>query len=357
MLMMDAGSDTTIDADDTAEIDFTVDVNMAWWQEDSSSPTYNAPETYMVDLFVDATNDHDETRTLDEQIPAQVNINGFGPELFASVVSHTTIKPGNTFDLTVEVTNFGDDTAREVDAYLRADFVSGWTIVDQFVTSIGAYGGEGGGPVGDASWGWETDWAGYDQFNTTHDVRPGELGVESVPQIVELYDWIKRRETPPQGKILWIHLDRLEPGTTHTFEFEMVSDVNMVEGMVYYETLELEFVDSNGETYGPDPFEVMYDHYAPPQEVLIRAGKGEKYETEEFDTSVLLYAIIFLIIAFIVFLIGYALGGRGGKEKAEPAGFDDYEQEYMPPPEEDLAPPPAPEEDLGPPMPEEKPPE
>jgi hypothetical protein len=347
-------SDDEIDDQDDATVYFYVDVNAAWWQTDSV-----APDTYMITIYVDATNDDTEERFEDEDFNVAMEIVGFGPELFASIVSHTSIKPGNTFDLTIEITNFGDDTAREVDAYLRADFVAGWTILDQFVTSIGAYGGEGFGSVGDASHGWSTDWMTYESFNKTHDVRPGEIGVDNVPQIVELYDWIKRRETPPQGKILWIHLDRLEPGTTHSFQFEMVSDVNMVEGMVYYEVLELEFVDSQGETYGPDPFGMMYDNYAPPQEVLIRAGKGEKYETDELDFSVLLYAIIFLIIAFIVFLIGYALGGRGGKEKAEPAGFDDYEQEYMPPPEpeDDLGPPPAPEEDLGPPMPEEKPPE
>lgn len=347
-IMMDADSDTTIDADDDATIYFTVDVNSAWWQTNSLDP-----ETYTIDLTVSATNDDNELRVEDVTIPAVVNIDGFGPELFASLVSYTKIKPGNTFDLSITITNFGDDIAREVDAYLRADFVRGWSIVDQFTTSIGAYGGYGDNPeIGDASWGWEDEWDQYTQFNRTHDIRPGEIGVESVPQIVELNDWIRRRETPPQGIILWLHLDRLGPGETHTFQFEMVSDVNMVEGMVYYEVLELYYVDSNGETYGPegDPVGNVEDHYAPPQEVLVRAGKGEKYDADAMDFSVVLYAIIFLIIAFIVFLIGYALGGRGGRERSEPepAPFEDYEQEYVPPPEEDMGPP-EPEEDLGPP--------
>jgi hypothetical protein len=357
-IMMDANSDTTIDGEDYAYIYFTVDVNAAWWQDNSL-----APETYTVDLTVAATNDDDETRIEDVNIPAVVNIDGFGPELFASLVSYTKIKPGETFDLSITITNFGDDIAREVDAYLTADFVRGWSIVDQFTTSIGAYGGSGDGPsIGDASWGWEDEWGAYTQFNRTHDIRPGEIGVESVPQIVELNDWIQRRETPPQGIILWLHLDRLEPGQTHTFQFEMVSDVNMVEGMVYYEVLELYYVDSNGDTYGPegDPVGNVEDHYAPPQEVLVRAGKGDKYEGDAMDFSVVLYAIIFLIIAFIVFLIGYALGGKGGRERSEPesAPFEDYEQEYIPPPEEDMGPP-EPEEDLGPPPEpeEEKPPE
>ncbi|UCE74661.1 MAG: hypothetical protein JSV56_02890 [Methanomassiliicoccales archaeon] len=350
----------------TATVDFTVDINAAWWEDNAFTP-----ETYIVDVTVDATNNHDETRVEGTVIPVKVDIDGFGPELFASIVSTTKITPGKTFTLTITITNFGDDIAREVDAYLRADFVSGWTILDQFTTSIGGYGGEGtptGTGVGDASWGWETDWGDYNKFNRSHDIRPDEVGVDNVPQIVELYDWIKRRETAPQGKILWIHLDRLEPGTSHEFVFEMVSDVNMVEGMVYYEVLELYFVDSNGETWGPDglPYGNLQQHYSPPQEVLIRAGKGEKYQGQ-MDWAVLLWAIIFLVIAFIVFLIGYALGGKGGmggkkKKEPEPASFEDYESEpYAPPepePEPEMpGPPPGGEEDIGPPLPEDKPPE
>jgi hypothetical protein len=359
-LMMHPMSDTTIDAQSTADIFFQVDVNAAWWQDSAFTP-----ETYMVDLTVDATNDHDEVRTEDVTIPAQVNINGFGPELFASLVSYTKITPGQTFTLTVTITNYGDDTAREIDAYLRADFVKGWSIVDQFTTSIGGYGGAGDNPsIGDASWGWQDDWSSYTQFNRSHDIRPAELGVESVPQIVELNDWISRRETPPQGTILWMHNDRLEAGETWSVEFEMISDVNMVDGMVYYEVLDIYYVDSNGETYGPEgsPVGNVEDHYAPPQEVLVRTGKGEAYDTSATDFGWMLYMIIFVIIAFIIFLIGFAMGGkggRGGSSSSDEAPFEDYEQEYIPPPEEDMGPPPEPEEDLGPPpMPEEeKPPE
>jgi hypothetical protein len=135
----------------------------------------------------------------------------------------------------------------------------------------------------------------------------------------------------------------------------MVSDVNMVEGMAYYETLELYYADSVGETYGPDPTNPAIDHYTPPQQVLIRAGKGEKYTGEEdFDYTFVLYALIFLIIAFIIFLIGYALGGRGGGRERTEEPYEPYTEDYSyEPPEEE----PTPEEDLGPPEPEEKPPE
>ncbi len=353
-LMMDASSDTTILDDGYADIDFTVDVNMAWWQANSQDPNYLLPETYMVDLIVDATNNHDEVRVENVVIPAQVNVNGFGPELFANMVTKTTITPGETFTLTISIMNYGDDIAREVDAYLRADWVTGWSIVDQFVTSISSYGGAGNQPIGDATWGWGNSWSGYSQFNRTNNIKPGDIGVESVPQIVELNDWITRRESPPQGVLLWLHIDRLEPGVSYNFTFEMVSDVNMVEGMVYYKTLDLYFVDSNGETYGPNgaPVGNVEDHYAPPQQVLIRTGKGDKYVGDEMDWSVVLYALIFLIIAFIIFLIGYALGGKGGAKGSEGGEepYQPYESEYTPPPEE-----PAPEEDTGPPFPEEKP--
>ncbi|UCE37915.1 MAG: hypothetical protein JSW00_01335 [Thermoplasmata archaeon] len=358
-LAMDPSSPDGITAGSDVDIIFYVDINSAWFTSGAL-----APGVFEVDLTIEATN----FDTLEVYAPTTIQmdapINGFGPELFATMVNYDEIKPGETFTLSISIENFGDDVAREVDAYLRADFVSGWSIVDQFTTSIGGYGGEGGGPVGDASWGWRTGWSGYTQFNRSHDVRPGEIGVDNVPQIVELHDWIRRRETPPQGIILWLHLDRLGPGENYTFVFEMVSDKNMVEGMVYYEVLELYYVDSiNGETYGPQgpPFQ---NHYTPPQEVLIRAGKGEKYQTEEeFDYTYVLYALIFLIIAFIIFLIGYALGGRGGRERIEEP-YEPYTEDYgMPeeggedlglPPEEDLGPPPEPEEDLGPSLEEEK---
>jgi hypothetical protein len=278
-----------------------------------------------------------------------MEIRGFGPELFATVVDYGDIEPGKEFTLTVTITNFGDDTARDVNAYLRADFVTGWTIVDQFVTSISSYGGNnwfGGGDVGDASWGWETDWRSYDKFNRSNSVSPGDIGVDNVPQIVELNDWIKRRETPPQGKVLWIHLNRLEAGEEYVFTFEMISDVNMVKGMAYYETLDLYYVDSNGRTYGPPGSGA--NEIIEGQQVLIRSGKGDKYTgEEEMDWSVVLYAIIFLIIALIVFLIGFALGGKGGRPaetREEP--YKPFEEEEYKPPEEEIAPPP----------PEEKPP-
>jgi hypothetical protein len=328
----------------TRDIYFHVDVNAGWWQDNSV-----APGMYVVDVIVDATNDVTEARIEDTMVPVAMEVTGFGPELLATVVDYGDIEPGKEFTLTVTITNFGDDTAREVDAYLRADFVAGWTIVDQFVTSISSYGGNnwwGGGGVGDASWGWETDWANYDLFNRSNNINPGDIGVDNVPQIIELNDWIKRRETPPQGVVLWIHLDRLPAGEEHVFSFEMISDVNMVKGMAYYETLDLYYVDSNGRSYGPPGSGA--NEIIEGQQVLIRSGKGDKYTgEEEMDWSVVLYAIIFLIIALIVFLIGFALGGKGGRPtetREEP--YKPFEEEEYQPPEEELAPPP----------PEEKPP-
>jgi hypothetical protein len=341
--MMDANSDTDIDADDTAYVYFTVDVNSAWWQANSLPP-----ETYTVDLTVAATNDDDEVRLEDVTIPAVVNIDGFGPELFASIISRSTITPGDNFTLSITIENFGDDIAREVDAYLRADFVAGWSIVDQFVTAISPYEGMnwgGGGDIGDASWGWADDWESYDYFNRSRnkDIMPGDLDVGNVVELVQLHDWIQRRETQPQGVILWMHVDRLAPGDTHVFMFDMVSDKNMVPGMVYYETLELYFVDSNGEDYGPNgkPVGNVEEHYAPPQEVLIRAGKGDKFEgqEDEFDPAVLLYAVIFVIIVFILFLIGYALGKGGKGTERREAPYMPPEEEYGPPADEELPPP------------------
>lgn len=338
------GSSTWVGAGGTATMHFIVDVNAGYWQTDSV-----LPGIHMVDITVSATNDVTKARIVDTVLPVAMEITGFGPELFATMVDYGKIKPGDTFTLTIEITNFGDDTAREVDAYLRADFIAGWTIVDQFVTSISSYSGLnwwGGGDVGDASWGWETDWANYDLFNRTNEITPGDIGVDSVPQIIELNDWIKRRETPPQGRMLWIHVDRIAAGDQWTFEFEMISDVNMVEGMAYYETLDLYYVDSNGLTYGPPGSGAS--RTVSGQQVLIRSGKGEEYAGRgEVDWSVVLYAIIFLIIAFIVFLIGYALGGKGVRpETREEKPYEPFEEEYKPP-----------EEEIAPPPPEEKPPE
>lgn len=345
-LMMHPMSDTDLDSEDTAEIYFTVDVNAAWWQTDAEKPG-----THEVRLWVDATNDYDETRFYDQEVMVDVNIDGFGPELFAYGVSYDKITPGKPFTLDISIMNYGDDIARDVNVYLRADFVSGWSIVDQFVTSISSYEVLGNDNIGDASWGWVSDWDEYIYFNRSNEIMPNDLDVDNIPEMVEIYDWIKRRETPPQGVVLWIHLNRLGPGNNHTFTFEMQSDVNMVEGMAYYTTLELYYVDSNGETYGPNDWD--YDYYTPPQQVLVRTkGEGEKYTAKEepIDPAVVLYAVIFVIIAFIIFIIGYALGrgAKGGEpRREEPYRPYEDEEDYGPPLEEEGEPP----------LPEEKPPE
>jgi hypothetical protein len=243
-----------------------------------------------------------------------------------------------------------------------ADFVEGWEIVDQFVTSISTYASSnwmGGGSVGDASWGWENEWMNYDMFNRTNEIMPADLDVDDVPEIVELYDWIRRRETPPQGLVLWMHVDNIEPGEQYNFVFEMESDVNMVEGMAYYEELRLYYVNSNGETYGPEG-RPTYNHRSENQSILIKAGKGEVYTgKDEVDWGLVLNAIIFAIIIVIAFILGGAImGGRREKpERREPE-----ETPYEPPEEEEYGPPseePAPdeEEELGPPPLEESPPE
>jgi hypothetical protein len=288
-----------------------------------------------------------------------MNINGFGPELFASMVTTDGFGDvGDKFTLSVEITNFGDDIAREVDAYLMAPFVSGWTILDQFSTSISSYGGSGSAAsIGDASWGWSQDqwhtyWTTYEQWNRTNNIKPGDVGVDNVPQIVELYDWIKRRESPPQGEIVWMHLDRLGPGETYTFVFDMVSDVNMVEGMVYKVTLDLYYVDSNGNTYGPHGpmgMTITEDIYTPPQEILLRKGKGTEYTgDEELDLAVVIAGIIIAIVILIFFLLGTFIGGRGKSESS-------YEPDtYSPPPEDYGSDMPPEGGDEGPPFPEEE---
>jgi hypothetical protein len=359
-LPMDPTSPTTVPAGapglpGQVSIFFTVDINAAWWQDNSL-----IPETYWATMTVDATNDDSEERITGTTVDVKTDIVGFGPELFASMVTITDFgSPGDEFTMSVEITNFGDDIAREVDAYLMADFVSGWTILDQFVTSISSYGGTGPmGNVGDASWGWSNDqwhtyWTANTQWNRSNDIKPSDIGVDNVPQIVELYDWIKRRESPPQGVLLWMHLDRLAPGETYTFVFEMVSDVNMVEGMVYYETIALYYHDSNGDDYGPNgaPMGTVEDHYAPPQQLLIRKGKGTEYAgEEELDLAVVIAGIIIAIVILIFFLLGTFIGGRGKSEGGR------YEPDtYSPPPEDYGSDMPPEGGDEGPPFPDEGP--
>lgn len=346
-------SDDDIDEDGgQATFAFFVDINVAWWQSDAQTPgVYEVPAT------VEATNEDTGVRITPTTLDVMMNINGFGPELFASMLTTTDFKNvGDEFTLSVEITNYGDDIAREVDAYLMAPFVSGWTILDQFSTSISSYGGTGAN-VGDASWGWSQDqwhmyWVQNTQWNRSNDIKPSDVGVDNVPQIVELYDWIKRRESPPQGELVWMHLDRLGPGETYTFVFNMVSDVNMVEGMVYYVTLDLYYVDSNGNTYGPHgPMGILQqeDIYTPPQELLIRKGKGTEYAgEEELDLAVVIAGIIIAIVILIFFLLGTFIGGRGKSEgRYEPDTYSPPGGEYEPdmPPEGGDEGPPFPEEE------------
>jgi hypothetical protein len=160
----------SIDADSEATFAFFVDINVAWWQTNSLEPG-----VYEVPVTIEATNSDTGDRITPTTIDIMMNVNGFGPELFAEMVNFFDVEdhldPGETFTLEISIMNYGDDTAREVDVYLRADFVAGWSIVDQFVTAISPYEGQdtsgGGTEVGDASWGWADDWEHYDYFNRT----------------------------------------------------------------------------------------------------------------------------------------------------------------------------------------------
>ena len=122
--------------------------------------------------------------------------------------------------------------------------------------------------------------------------------------------------------------------------------------MPYYETLQYSYTDSNG-----------FPGFGATTLTLRTKDAGGEYtppsEEEDMDWSVVLYAIIFLIIAFIVFLIGFGLGGKGGgKSESSEKPYEPFEDEYTPSePSLTDEPSPAPEEDVGPPPPDDKPPE
>jgi hypothetical protein len=123
----------------------------------------------------------------------------------------------------------------------------------------------------------------------------------------------------------------------------MESDVNMIEGMAYYQTLFVSYHDSaNGETYGPEV--PPYDNLVEPQQVLIKTSeKGSKYSAQdEFDWTPVIYGIIFAIIAIFCFILGGVLMGRKGGEPSpsyeEPYTPYEPEPEPMPPTDEPMPP-------------------
>lgn len=331
--MQPLGANDFIDVAGTRDVKFKVDVNAAWWQANSVAPGMHA-----ADVIVDATNDVTKERIEDTSIPVNFEVTGFGAQLYITMVaSDEDINPGSEFVLSITITNEGDDVARNIDATLTAEGIEGWEVVDKFVTSIASYATEGNTGTGDASDGWSDGWASVEKFNRTIDIHPKDLAMDDITDIVEGYAYIERTFKPPQAIILSIHTERLGPGEFIELDFQMTSDVNMIEGMLYEQTLEL--------TYYPSATDAGEQEKV--QNITIRTtDKGDKYSpTDEVDYSWMVYTLIFVIIAIFCFILGGIIMGK----KSEPApAYEEPYTPYEPEPEPEPAPPMMPEDETPP---------
>jgi hypothetical protein len=348
-LMMEPTMFDWINANSQQSFNFRVDLNAGWWQQGASANVgISNVGMHLVDIRVDATNEDTEERIEDEVITADVEITGFGPLIYVTAVAnHDNVKPGSSFELRITITNEGDDVARNLDATLMAQGVVGWSVVDMLVTSISSYGAEGTtdgdmdgrGNIGDASWGWMDNWDDYQKFNRTNDIKLKELAIEDLTDVVEGYTYITRTLTPPQATILSIHTERLAPGETLELTFLMESDVNMIEGMAYYQTLFVGYYWS----------QIASGRRTQSQQILLKTSdEGSKYSAQdEFDWTPVIYGIIFAIIAIFCFILGGVLMGR----KGEPSpSYEEPYTPYEPEPEPELSEP-APPMDETPPEP------
>jgi len=254
-----------------------------------------------------------------DTIPAIVTV--------STVVGVPEIVPGEPFDLTVTLTNHGDDTARDIWLLLDGDWYNNdFEIVDDFVDAI-KFGSD------------------FEYDNRTSGIKLEQLSIDDVADIVDLHIYLERTLSTPQAKVWTLYVPELAPGGSEDITFQMITDKYMITGMPYTLYLYWDWIDSNGVSDWDDT------------QITVRTDDaGEEYtppsEEEDFDPAVVLYSVIFLIIAFIIFLIGFALGGKGGRPaggRIEEKPYEPFEEEYKPPEPS--------EEEIAPPPPEEKPPE
>ncbi len=282
-------SDTMIgpsDGDNEAEIIFYVNVNSDF----VTHKLLNNTNAYVGNLVVTRAINVDTNQQIpDFDIPITVGLEGLGPRLVVEgTLDEENIVAGEIFTLTYTISNHGDDTARDTWVTMRPELYDNqnWDVLEGFIRAISTT---------------ETDFQ-FESKNVSGEVNLESLGIENAEEIADLHLYFEGALSAPRPHIWTLYVGEIAPGDSISVSFDMVSSRDMKVGQPYQETMDIRWMDSNGE---PDGREFP---------ITIRTGETGIEEEDDVEGlfgmesplfEILLIAVI-VIIALIIAMIAMA---------------------------------------------------
>lgn len=275
------------------------------------------------------------TTTIDYTRGAVIDFTGYGAELLVTGFTSDDIVPGEEFQVTFDITNVGDDTARDLFVFVPVDDTSeyDWYLEREFKrqfdwTAVFENWFDVSGPIEIPE----------DMFYTVED-----LDVDNIREIIEINLYMDGVYSDPGAVIGVVHITDLAPGATTNATFTMIADKDMVNGKPYVISVSIDGIDSegSGNIAVQDTFNIE----------IMSSLPGETYnpvELDWFDAGIKALALLlFLIIIFaILMMVLSRFKGEDDYDDDDDFGFDDEDEEEFAfePKEEPEAPAEAPEE-------------
>lgn len=304
------GSAEDLDADDTEEFTFTVDINKDFVSEKIGEGAHTYEATVMI---TQAVNDDTNEEVTGIEVSPSIEISGYGPNLVVDAeLSDHDIKAGENFTLEYTIRNEGDEAARETSVEMIPNlYENDWEIIDGYIRALASSSEK-------YAFGEMEEIPEERSKNTSH-LEMDLLGVEDGEDIVDLHMYIEGSLSAPSPHISTLYVGEINPGDEYTVSFEMVASEHMQIGQPYQETIEIDAMDANGDTY-EEEYETTISLAGAPEET------DEPAEVFGMDAAVF-GVILVIIILVIVLAVSLASRKTGGKEEEEEEAFEEMEEE------------------------------
>ncbi len=314
---MDPLSGDYLPADGTVEIFFNVDINTDFVQQRLSERSH----AYVINVTITRAINVDTNEELsDFSIPISGELKGLGPRLAVEGrLEDNDIQPGEIFTLTYNITNHGDDTARDTWVTMRPELYDNenWSIVDGFIRAFATSSERYKFLMDIDEEEWEVMMEEETSKNTSH-MEMDLFGVESGEDLVDLHLYLEGALSAPRPHIWTLYVGEIGPGESISVSFNMVSSKHMQVGQPYQETIEIQSMDSDGEIWN-----VTYP-------ITIRTLEVEEEPEGIFGMEGTLFAVILIAIIIIIALIFVMMfmartGEKAGKDEPLPESEEDSE--------------------------------
>jgi hypothetical protein len=233
----------------------------------------------------------------------------------------SSITPGDWFTLTFTIQNVGDDAARDIYLTLSNYWYEDnpFTTVEAFISAIS---------VNDSM---NIANSVVGELPQKAEVSLEDLGISSVSDIVDA----ERQLLSPTAVVPRFYISEIPAGGTYEVKFRMKADTHMIQGRPYKEFILLEYIDSDGTTYGWDGSANMQTNPIP---IVIQTKEDDSWPKEEGITSETLAVILIIIIIIIIILLflGSVYNKRRMEDEGELPPLDEEEEDLLDEEEEDL---------------------